>query len=87
LSSDIADAFPQGDFIEVFRQSWLMDMIKETRTNRDYTSRTTEVAKWAREQVKRQIGKFTFKAFLAEEKERVRAVELARKSKTSPRPR
>jgi len=34
-----------------------MDMIKETRTNRDYSSRTTEVAKWAREQVKRQIGK------------------------------
>jgi len=33
-----------------------MDMIKETRTNRDYSSRTTEVAKWAREQVKRQIG-------------------------------
>lgn len=31
-------------------------MIREARTNRDFTSRTVETAKWARELVKRQLG-------------------------------
>lgn len=31
-------------------------MIKQTKTNRDYGARTLETARWAREQVKRQIG-------------------------------
>lgn len=31
-------------------------MIKETRQNRDYQARTIDTARWAREQVKRQIG-------------------------------
>jgi importin subunit beta-1 len=31
-------------------------MIKETRANREFQSRTIETARWAREQVKRQIG-------------------------------
>lgn len=31
-------------------------MIKEVRTNRDYSPRTIETARWAREQVKRQIA-------------------------------
>jgi len=33
-------------------------MIKDTRSNREYASRTTETARWAREQVKRQVGMF-----------------------------
>jgi importin subunit beta-1 len=31
-------------------------MIKDTRQNRDFAPRTVETARWAREQVKRQIG-------------------------------
>lgn len=31
-------------------------MIKETKTNRDFQPRTIETARWAREQVKRQLG-------------------------------
>jgi len=31
-------------------------MIKDTRQNRDFQSRTIDTARWAREQVKRQIG-------------------------------
>jgi len=31
-------------------------MIKDTRQNRDFSTRTIETARWAREQVKRQIG-------------------------------
>ena len=31
-------------------------MIKETRSNIEFQPRTIETARWAREQVKRQIG-------------------------------
>jgi importin subunit beta-1 len=31
-------------------------MIKETKTNREFHSRTIDTARWAREQVKRQLG-------------------------------
>ncbi|KAI4866648.1 ARM repeat-containing protein [Hypoxylon rubiginosum] len=53
---DLADAFPNGELAEAFRQDWVTAMIKETKTNRDFQSRTLETARWAREQVKRQLG-------------------------------
>ncbi|KAI1778989.1 ARM repeat-containing protein [Hypoxylon cercidicola] len=53
---DLADAYPNGELAEVFRQDWVTAMIKETKTNRDFQSRTLETARWAREQVKRQVG-------------------------------
>ncbi|KAI0839574.1 ARM repeat-containing protein [Hypoxylon sp. FL0890] len=56
---DIADAFPNGELAEAFRQDWLTAMIKETKTNRDFQPRTIETARWAREQVKRQLGAAT----------------------------
>lgn len=31
-------------------------MIKDTRSNREFAPRTIETARWAREQVKHQIG-------------------------------
>jgi importin subunit beta-1 len=52
----LADAYPNGELVDAFRQDWLTLMIKETKTNRDYSARTIETARWAREQVKRQIG-------------------------------
>ena len=54
--SDLADAFPNGELAEAFRQDWLNTLIRETKINRDYGPRTIETARWAREQVKRQVG-------------------------------
>ncbi|KAK3489205.1 ARM repeat-containing protein [Neurospora hispaniola] len=53
---DLADAYPNGQLAEVFRQDWITAMIKETRSNREFQQRTIETARWAREQVKRQIS-------------------------------
>ncbi|KAI9753557.1 MAG: hypothetical protein M4579_005099 [Chaenotheca gracillima] len=53
---DLADAFPTGNFSNFFRADWVTSMIKETRSNRDFQARTIETARWAREQVKRQIS-------------------------------
>jgi importin subunit beta-1 len=53
---DLADAYPEGELVEAFRQDWVTAMIKETRSNREYLPRTIETARWAREQVKRQVG-------------------------------
>ena len=54
--SDLADAYPNGELADIFRQDWVTTMIKETKTNRDFQPRTIETARWAREQVKRQVG-------------------------------
>lgn len=53
---DLADAYPGGELVDAFRQDWVTAMIKETRSNREYLPRTVETARWAREQVKRQVG-------------------------------
>ncbi|KAJ2971353.1 hypothetical protein NUW58_g9440 [Xylaria curta] len=53
---DLADAYPNGELLDAFRQDWLSVMIKETRGNREFQSRTVDTARWAREQVKRQLG-------------------------------
>ncbi|KAI1391938.1 ARM repeat-containing protein [Hypoxylon trugodes] len=53
---DLADAFPNGELVDAFRQDWVTAMIKETKTNREFQSRTIDTARWAREQVKRQLG-------------------------------
>jgi importin subunit beta-1 len=56
VTSDLADAYPGGELSDGFRQDWVSTLIKETRTNRDFGSRTIDTARWAKEQVKRQIG-------------------------------
>ncbi|OAR00599.1 hypothetical protein LLEC1_05191 [Akanthomyces lecanii] len=53
---DLADAYPNGELVDAFRQSWVTTMIKETKSNRDFSPRTIETARWAREQVKRQLA-------------------------------
>ncbi|KAJ2900480.1 putative importin subunit beta-1 protein [Zalerion maritima] len=53
---DLCDAFPNGEIAPLLREDWLTALIKQTKTNREFSSRTTEVARWAREQVKRQMG-------------------------------
>ncbi|KAL8953099.1 MAG: hypothetical protein Q9222_001037 [Ikaeria aurantiellina] len=51
---DLADAFPSGDYAEAFRSDWITQLIREVRTSQEYSARTKETARWAREQVKRQ---------------------------------
>lgn len=53
---DLADAFPHGEFTEFYRVDWLTAMAREVRSNRDFQPRTQDTARWAREQIKRQIG-------------------------------
>jgi len=53
--SDLADAFPNGEISQYYRAEWVMKLIKETKTNRDFSDPTIQTAKWAREQVKRQL--------------------------------
>ncbi|KAF2756966.1 ARM repeat-containing protein [Pseudovirgaria hyperparasitica] len=53
---DLADAFPNGEINEVFRQEFLTEMARETRANHSFSPRTKDTARWAREQIKRQVG-------------------------------
>ncbi|KAG9230489.1 armadillo-type protein [Amylocarpus encephaloides] len=53
---DLAEAFPNGEFSSFYRAEWLTVMIRDTRQNREFQTRTIDTARWAREQVKRQIG-------------------------------
>jgi importin subunit beta-1 len=56
LDSDLSEAFPHGEISQYYRAEWVTRLIKEGRSNRDFSPRTIETAKWAREQVKRQIA-------------------------------
>lgn len=56
ISSDLADAYPGGELVDMFRSDWLTAMIRETKTNSEFQGRTKDTARWAREQVKRQVG-------------------------------
>lgn len=53
---DLADAFPNGEIRDYFRHDFLTNMARETRANTDFSGRTRDTARWAREQIKRQIG-------------------------------
>jgi importin subunit beta-1 len=52
---DIGDAFPNGEFAEMYRGEWVLAMIRDVKSNRDFSDRTIELAKWARQQLKRQV--------------------------------
>lgn len=52
---DLADTFPSGEYADYYRAEWVTQLIKETRSNREFQGRTVDTARWAREQVKRQI--------------------------------
>ncbi|PGH15907.1 hypothetical protein AJ79_02074 [Helicocarpus griseus UAMH5409] len=59
---DLADTFPNGEFAAFFRNDFVSNLVRETRTNREFGPRTIETARWAREQVKRQINLATAQA-------------------------
>jgi len=64
-TSDIADAFPNGEIREYFRHDFLTTLTRETRANQDFSDRTRDTARWAREQIKRQTGMFLSLSFWA----------------------
>ena len=41
---------------QYFRNDWLTSMARETRANKEFSQRTQDTARWAREQIKRQSG-------------------------------
>jgi len=53
---DLSEAFPNGEYGHYFRQEFLTAMARDTRANKDFSSRTIDTARWAREQIKRQSG-------------------------------
>ncbi|KAK6524855.1 karyopherin beta [Arthrobotrys megalospora] len=53
---DLADAFPNGEYANFFRSEWLMPMIKDIRANREFSSRTHDTTRWAKEQVRKQTN-------------------------------
>jgi hypothetical protein len=57
LCSDISEAFPNGEFANLFRADWLTQMARDTRASKEFSSRTQDTARWARDQIKRQSGK------------------------------
>lgn len=54
LLSDLADLFPNGEFASFFRNDFILSLIREARTSREFSQRTIDTARWAREQVKQQ---------------------------------
>jgi importin subunit beta-1 len=55
----LADGFRNGEFATSFRNDWITSFVRDVRNNPTFGSRTTETARWAREQVKRQINMAT----------------------------
>lgn len=53
---DVSEAFPSGEFSQYFRVDWLTAMARDVRSNKDFSQRTQDTARWAREQIKRQSG-------------------------------
>ncbi|KAF1986377.1 ARM repeat-containing protein [Aulographum hederae CBS 113979] len=53
---DISEAFPNGEFRVLYQAEWVSQFAKEVRSNREFSKRTQDTARWAREQIKRQTG-------------------------------
>lgn len=56
LYRDLSTAFPNGEYADYFRHDWVSAMAKEVRANREFSERTRETARWARAEIKKQIG-------------------------------
>lgn len=54
LIGDIASMYPSGEFRDVLQQQWVSDIIKKAR-DKSFGKTTRDMAKWAREQQKRQF--------------------------------
>jgi importin subunit beta-1 len=56
---DLSETFPNGEYSASFSQQWVTNMAREVRANKEYSQRTQDTARWAREQIKRQSGKWS----------------------------
>lgn len=52
--SDLAETFPGGEYGDAFRSEWMAQLVRDVRTSQEFSARTKETARWAREQIKRQ---------------------------------
>lgn len=55
-SSDLGETFQGGQLASYFGSEPILRLIKETRSTRDFSERTRQTAKWARQVVKAQTG-------------------------------
>lgn len=53
---DLSEAFPNGEYSQYFRADWVTLMARDVRANKDFSQRTQNTARWAREQIKRQTA-------------------------------
>ncbi|KAI8354340.1 armadillo-type protein [Mortierella sp. GBAus27b] len=53
LIGDLADSFPGGEIKTFLQQDWITQCLKEGRSSRQQSVTTKEVARWAKEMVKR----------------------------------
>jgi importin subunit beta-1 len=56
IKRDVAEAFPNGELREFFKQEWITECLKQARSRAGYRPSTKETAKWARELVKAQLN-------------------------------
>lgn len=57
IDSDLGEAFPDGPLVELLRQEYITRLIREARQPRDFSERTRDAARWARQVVKVQTTK------------------------------
>lgn len=53
---DLSECFPNGEYNALFREEFLLTMVKEVRSNREYGNATIQTARWARDQLRAQTG-------------------------------
>lgn len=57
---DLSESFPNGEYNALFREEYLLSMVKEVRSNREYGDSTIATARWARNQLRAQTGQSHF---------------------------
>lgn len=57
---DLSESFPNGEYNALFREEYLLTMVKEVRSNREYGDTTIATARWARNQLRAQTGQSHF---------------------------
>jgi importin subunit beta-1 len=55
LLGDLAEALPAGQLKPIYQSTWIDSLLREAKTGHYTSNPTREVAKWAREMIKRQI--------------------------------
>lgn len=56
LIGDIASMYPSGEFKELYKQPWITEFIRKARGEPSFNDETKTIARWARDQQKRQLN-------------------------------